>query len=139
MNGAGRERLLLAFVGDDFTGSTGVMESFALAGVRSVLFLKPPALADLARFPGVRVVGVAGMSRTMSPAEMDRELPPVFAAGKALDASIFQYKVCSTFDSSPEVGSIGRALELGQETFRSPFVPMVVAAPYIRRYQAFGG
>ena len=35
--------LLLTFYGDDFTGSTDAMESRARAGVRTILFLEPPA------------------------------------------------------------------------------------------------
>jgi uncharacterized protein YgbK (DUF1537 family) len=51
---------------------------------------------------------------------------------------VFQYKVCSTFDSSPAVGSIGRALEIGQRVFASRFVPLVVGAPKLGRYCLFG-
>ena len=52
-------------------------------------------------------------------------------------APLCQYKVCSTFDSSPEIGSIGRALEIGQDIFQVPYVPVMVAAPLLRRYVAF--
>lgn len=130
--------LLLTFYGDDFTGSTDVMEALALAGLRTVLFLEPPAPADLERFPGVRAVGVAGTSRAMTPAEMEEALPPVFERLKALGAPLTHYKACSTFDSSPEIGSIGRAIDLGQRVFRSPYVPLVVGAPVLRRYCLFG-
>jgi 3-oxoisoapionate kinase len=46
--------------------------------------------------------------------------------------------VCSTFDSSPEIGSIGRATDLGQQIFASPFVPLLVGAPELGRYTVFG-
>ncbi|MFN3649309.1 MAG: four-carbon acid sugar kinase family protein [Armatimonadota bacterium] len=132
------DRLLLAYYGDDFTGSTDVMEALTSAGLRTVLFLQPPTAAELTRFPGVRAVGVAGTSRAMSPEEMDRELPPAFRSLAALDAPLVHYKTCSTFDSSPWIGSIGRALELGQDVLGSPWVPMVVGAPVLGRYCAFG-
>jgi len=57
--------LLLAYYGDDFTGSTDVMEALSKAGLRTVLFLKPPTAAQLARYPGLRALGIAGGSRTM--------------------------------------------------------------------------
>jgi uncharacterized protein YgbK (DUF1537 family) len=101
--------LLLAYYGDDFTGSTDVMESLARAGVKTVLFLKPPTRAQLAKFPGLRAFGIAGGSRAMSPAQMQRQLPPAFKALKASGAPIVHYKTCSTFDSSPTIGSIGKA------------------------------
>jgi uncharacterized protein YgbK (DUF1537 family) len=133
--------LLLAYYGDDFTGSTDVLESLSLNGVPTVLFLETPEAEDLERFGDVRAVGIAGTSRGMSPEEMEEALPPAFEALDALDPEIVQYKVCSTFDSSPEVGSIGRAIDVGQRRFDSPFVPVVVATPSLEprgRYVAFG-
>lgn len=130
--------VLLAYYGDDFTGSTDVMESLAMAGVRTVLFLEPPAPEMLGRFEGVRAVGVAGNGRTMNPETMDRTLPGIFGQLKELGAPLFHYKVCSTFDSSPEIGSIGRAIDVGQRVFASPFVPLVVGAPRLGRYTVFG-
>lgn len=133
-------RLLLSFYGDDFTGSTDAMEALSLAGVRTVLFFAPPdRLAD--EFGDVQAVGVAGISRTMSPAQMDAALPPIFEKIKRLGAPIFHYKVCSTFDSSPETGSIGRAIDIGVKIFDTDaarFVPLVVGAPILKRYTLFG-
>jgi len=131
--------LLLTFYGDDFTGSADAMESLSLNGVRSVLFLSPPAPELLReKFPDVEAVGVAGASRAMTPAQMEERLPPVFASLRALNARLFHYKICSTFDSSPQIGSIGKAYEIGQRSFHSPFVPLLVGAPALKRYCVFG-
>jgi uncharacterized protein YgbK (DUF1537 family) len=130
--------LLLSYYGDDFTGSTDAMESLARAGLRTMLFLDPPEREVLARFAGIDAVGVAGMSRSMSPAAMDQALPPIFSRLKALGAPIVHYKTCSTFDSSPRIGSIGHAIDLAQEMFHSPVVPLVVGAPALGRYCVFG-
>jgi 3-oxoisoapionate kinase len=131
-------RLLVAYYGDDFTGSTDVLEALAVAGVRTALFLKPPTPKQLARFPGLRAFGIAGASRTMSPREMDQALPPIFRALHRSGAVLAHYKICSTFDSSPEVGSIGHVIDLAQRTFHSPTVPLVVGAPVLGRYCVFG-
>lgn len=131
--------LLLTFYGDDFTGSADAMESLSLNGVRSVLFLSPPSPELLrARFADVEAVGVAGASRAMTPAQMEAQLPAIFAALRQLNARLFHYKVCSTFDSSPQLGSIGKACEIGQRIFHSPFVPLLVGAPVLKRYCVFG-
>ena len=61
------EGLLLAFYGDDFTGSTDAMEVTAMAGLRTVLFTAPPSEEDLARFADCRVIGIAGTARARSP------------------------------------------------------------------------
>lgn len=130
--------LLLSYYGDDFTGSTDVMEALSQAGLRTVLFLQPPTAGQLAGFPGLRAFGIAGGSRTMSPEEMERELPPVLAALKARGAPIVHYKLCSTFDSSPQLGSIGRAIEIGRRVFGERPTPLVVGAPVLGRYVVFG-
>jgi uncharacterized protein YgbK (DUF1537 family) len=128
----------LAFYGDDFTGSTDVMEVLEFAGLPTTLFLAPPEPARLAAFGALAAVGVAGVSRAQTPAWMDAHLPPVFAALKGLGPELLHYKVCSTFDSAPHVGSIGRALELGLAATGAPWASMLVAAPRLRRFQAFG-
>lgn len=130
--------LLLSFYGDDLTGSTDAMEALASRGVPTVLFTAPPSPTERARFPEARAIGVAGTSRSETPAWMERELAPAFAALRDLGAAVCHYKVCSTFDSSPRVGSIGRAADLGAKAFSQDIVPVVVGAPELRRYTAFG-
>ncbi|MBN8249626.1 MAG: four-carbon acid sugar kinase family protein, partial [Verrucomicrobia bacterium] len=130
--------LLLAYYGDDFTGSADVLEALATAGLRAALFLQAPSAAQLARYPGLRAFGIAGGSRTLSVATMNRELPAAFAALRDSGARIVHYKLCSTFDSSPGIGSIGRAIELGREVFGSQPTPLVVGLPLLGRYVAFG-
>ncbi|WP_235941259.1 four-carbon acid sugar kinase family protein [Paenibacillus puerhi] len=135
--GGGR---LLCYYGDDFTGSTDVLESLFLAGLSAVLFLEPPTRELLeGRFRDVSCFGVAGISRSLSPERMERELRPIFETLKTAGAAVVHYKVCSTFDSSPAAGSIGKAMELGREVFGgSPYVPVLAGVPYLRRYTLFG-
>jgi 3-oxoisoapionate kinase len=139
--GPGNGSLHLTFYGDDFTGSTDALEALTLAGLRTVLFLDCPTPEVWQQFPGLGAAGVAGFSRVMTPAQMDVTLPGVFSALRALGAlgaKICHYKVCSTFDSSPEIGNIGRAIEIGRRVFAPPFVPVVVGLPKLGRYCAFG-
>ena len=130
--------LLLTFYGDDFTGSTDAMEQLEMGGVPTALFLDVPTDDQLAAFPDIRAVGIAGISRSLPPDQMQAELLPKFAALAKLNAPFFHYKVCSTFDSSPTVGSIGLATDIGAGIFNPPFVPLIIAAPFLRRYVAFG-
>ena len=138
MNEQALTGLRLAFYGDDFTGSTDALEALTRAGVRTALFLDPPGAEALAGFGDLAAAGVAGVSRSLTPAQMDDELRPVFARLRDLGAPLVHYKVCSTFDSSPTVGSIGHAIEIGQEVFGSPWVPLLVGAPVLGRYCVFG-
>ena len=129
---------LLSYYGDDLTGSTDVMEALSSGGVPTVLFLAVPEESLLARFADYRAFGIAGTSRSETPSWMDANLPAVFEWLKTLDAEICHYKVCSTFDSSPTTGSIGRAIEIGSQVFSQRTIPLVVGAPQLKRYTVFG-
>src|SRR5262245_11867864 len=87
--------LLISFYGDDFTGSTDAMESLARCGVRTVLFTEPPTPQMLSQYPGIGAFGVAGLTRSKPPDQMEALLRPVFTALKASGAPIIHYKVCS--------------------------------------------
>ncbi|MDF2990209.1 MAG: hypothetical protein K0S37_723 [Microbacterium sp.] len=133
------EGLVVTFYGDDFTGSTDVMETLEDLGLATLLFLDPPTPAEVAAHQGIRAVGVAGVGRTLSPDEMDAELPPVLDALARLGAPLLHYKMCSTFDSAPEIGSIGRATEILRAAVGSDdAVPLVVGVPQLGRWTAFG-
>lgn len=129
---------LVAWYGDDFTGSAASMEALAFAGLPSILFLDVPSADELARFSDRRGIGIAGTARARSPAWMEAELPRVFETLARIGAPIVHYKICSTLDSAPHVGSIGKAIDLAVPVLRPGLVPVLVAAPAIRRYQAFG-
>ena len=128
----------LAFYGDDFTGSADVMEVLQWAGIPTILFLAPPTRDQLKKYGSFEAFGVAGFSRSMSPIEMEAELKPVLRQLRDSGAEIVHYKTCSTFDSSPEIGNIGKAIEIGRELFGPGVVPIVVGAPNLGRYQVFG-
>jgi uncharacterized protein YgbK (DUF1537 family) len=133
-----KHELLLAYYGDDFTGSTDALEFLTRAGIKTVLFMEPPTAEQLQRYDGLQAIGVAGLTRSMPPDVMEVALLSAFNKLKALGAAHVHYKVCSTFDSSPLIGSIGRAIEVGAKIFEAPFIPLLVAAPALGRYCFFG-
>lgn len=135
---ANKHKLLLAFYGDDFTGSTDALEFLSRAGAKTVLFVEPPSPEQLSRYESLDAIGVAGMTRSMPPGNMEDVLRPAFASLKNLGARHVHYKVCSTFDSSATIGSIGKAIDVGADIFQSRFVPLLVAAPTLGRYCCFG-
>jgi 3-oxoisoapionate kinase len=130
--------LLYCYYGDDFTGSTDVLEQLAGNGVSSALFLGAPTAAQLARFSACQAIGFAGDARSRTPEWMSDNLPAIFTRMRDLGPAIVQYKVCSTFDSAPHRGSIGRALEIGRSIFATKTVPIGVAAPHLGRFLLFG-
>lgn len=129
---------LVAWYGDDFTGSSAVLEALTFAGLPSVLFLDIPTREQLELFPGSRGIGIASTARAHGPAWMDENLPPAFDWLRRLNAPVTHYKVCSTFDSAPHVGSIGRAIDIAAPRFGGDWIPLLIAVPEMRRYQCFG-
>jgi 3-oxoisoapionate kinase len=129
---------LLTFYGDDYTGSSAAMEALAFAGLPTILFLETPTAERLAAAAPYRAIGIAGVARSQDTAWMDRNLPAVFDVLAGIGAPIAHYKVCSTFDSAPHIGSIGRAIDLAAPRLGGAWHPLLVATPEMGRYQAFG-
>jgi uncharacterized protein YgbK (DUF1537 family) len=131
--------LRVAFYGDDFTGSVDALLQFARRGWSGRLFTTLPSPEVLRRAASeVDVVGVAGIARSLPTGALDAELRPVFEAFSAVRPGVVQYKACSTADSSPTVGSLGRVIELGREIFGERPVPLLFAQPDFGRYTVFG-
>ena len=132
------KKILLAFYGDDFTGSTDALEFICRAGARALLFIEPPTAGQLAAYPDLDVFGVAGMTRSLPPTEMESILLPAFEKMKATGAIQVHYKTCSTFDSSAAIGSIGKAIDCGARVFNNKLIPVLGGTPALGRYCLFG-
>jgi 3-oxoisoapionate kinase len=133
-----QKNILLAFYGDDLTGSTDALEFICRAGAKAVLFLETPSIEQLNKYPSLSAYGIAGLTRSLSPQAIEKELMPAFKMMKETGARHVHYKVCSTFDSSPKIGSIGKAIDCGAEIFQNEFVPVLGGMPVLGRYCVFG-
>ena len=128
-----------AFYGDDFTGASDNAAQYARHGLRTLLFFSNPSDAMLQRAArDYDVVGVAGTARSLSPMAMRDELMPVLKNFHALGVPLIQYKCCSTFDSSPETGSLGEAMRLMRTLWSDCLAPVLAATPEFGRYTLFG-
>jgi 3-oxoisoapionate kinase len=132
------KNILLAFYGDDFTGSTDALEFISRAGARAILFTETPTAEQVNAFPGLNAYGVAGKTRALSPEKMEAVLLPAFKQMKDLGARHIHYKVCSTFDSSSVIGSIGKAIDCGAKVFNNKIIPVTGGMPSLGRYCLFG-
>ncbi|GAA4433550.1 four-carbon acid sugar kinase family protein [Georgenia halophila] len=131
--------LRVAFYGDDFTGSVDALLQFARAGWRGRLFVGHPGPDALVRdAAGADVIGIAGVARSLSADAIDEEVRPALEGLRRLHPAVVQYKACSTADSSPTVGSLGRVIEIGRKVFGPLTVPVLVAQPDFGRYTVFG-
>ncbi|EON76671.1 putative type III effector Hop protein [Lunatimonas lonarensis] len=139
--------ILLGYYGDDFTGSSDVLEVLSLLGIPTILFLEAPSKEQVENFAfknqdlgafGQIAFGVAGIARSLAPAEMEKEIDPIFEKMAKIPFRYFHYKICSTLDSSPKVGNIGTAMKVAEKHFPSDFIPLVVGFPTLNRFVAFG-
>lgn len=128
---------LLGWYGDDFTGATDTLSALAFAHWRALLFLGVPTPAQLASVGPLDAIGIAGAARSMGPDAMRDELEPVGRFFAERRVPILHYKVCSTFDSAPAIGSIGVAVNTLRPYVEQAFVPIVGGQPNIGRYCAF--
>ena len=124
----------VGYYGDDFTGSVDVLLQYRRAGLAGVLVTSAEALADT----DAPVVGIAGVSRSLPTETLESEVLPAFAALDATKPRLLQYKVCSTADSSPRIGSIGRVIELARARYGERPIVAAFAQPDFGRYTAFG-
>jgi 3-oxoisoapionate kinase len=132
------KKILLAFYGDDFTGSTDALEFICRAGAKAILFIEPPTTVQLSQYPDMDAYGVAGKTRSLPPEEMEKILLPSFEMMKSTGAKHIHYKVCSTFDSSPVIGSIGKAIDCGASIFNNKTIPVLGGMPALGRFCVFG-
>ncbi|MFL9913177.1 four-carbon acid sugar kinase family protein [Paraburkholderia sp. RL17-337-BIB-A] len=129
----------ICFYGDDFTGAAANLLEFHCRGLRGVLFVDTPSAAQLTAYRGnADVIGIAGVSRSLAPAAMEREVRPAFELFRTMGARLIQYKICATFDSSPVRGNFGTVLELARTLFGTRTIPIVPAHPDFGRYTVFG-
>lgn len=124
--------------GDDFTGATDTLATLAEAGQRALLFLRIPTPEQLASAGPLDAVGIAGATRAMAPEAMARELDEAGRFFAKLGIGLLHYKCCSTFDSAPEVGSLGAAARALQPHFPNPLLSVIGGQPNLGRYCLFG-
>ena len=99
--------MLLGCIGDDFTGSSDLGLTLSEAGMRTVQYVgTPEGPAD----PGVEAGVVALKSRSIPAAEAVRLSLDALGWLREQGCEQFVFKVCSTFDSTPQ-GNIGPVAE----------------------------
>lgn len=130
--------LKFGWYGDDFTGATDTLAMAARGNLRTILFLDVPEPRQLERIGPLDAIGIAGTARSMNPSQMRASLPKVGRFFQELAVPILHYKCCSTFDSSPQSGSLGVAIKILGRYVGSTFAIIVGGQPDIGRYCCFG-
>lgn len=123
------------FIGDDFTGASDTLATFASAGWRARLFLKPPRPEECA---GLDAIGFATSLRALAPDAALDVIADLWPAIEALEPQTIHLKVCSTFDSSPSIGSIGAVANDLARRFAPEHLAVIGGQPNLGRYCVFG-
>ena len=123
-----------AFVADDFTGATDTLATLALAGLRTSLYVDAERMA---RDQTSEAIGLATAARSLATSQLVAALARAADALRAIAAPIAHYKVCSTFDSAPHIGSIGAAVDALRVAVPHRLLPIVGGQPNLRRYCLF--
>ncbi|WP_186398298.1 four-carbon acid sugar kinase family protein [Stappia sp. P2PMeth1] len=130
------------FIGDDFTGASDTLATLAEAGIAARLCLERPGLACLPQTPRGRgafpAVGIATDFRACAPSEVEPRLRALTPLVRGCLPRFVHYKVCSTFDSAPHVGSIGAAVAVLEEELSPALTVILGGQPSLRRFCLFG-
>lgn len=119
---------VFAFVADDFTGATDALWQFRRFGLSGSLVTDVAHLHDRDD-----VIGIATTARAS--ADPVASALPALKAVAALRPLAVQYKICSTFDSSPSHGSIGAVIAaLHGAGLARRAVPVLAAQPEFGRH-----
>ncbi len=123
------------FIGDDFTGASDTLATWARAGKQARLFLKPPTEEEI---EGLDCVGIASALRSMNPEQADVVLRELIGPLSKLNTRAYHFKICSTFDSSAEIGNIAHACNVLTKSFASKWTAIIGGQPSLGRYCVFG-
>ena len=118
--------LKLGCIADDFTGGTDLANNLVRAGMRTVQVIGVPDAASPA--PDADAVVVALKSRTAPVAEAVAQSVAAARWLRAQGAAQIYFKVCSTFDSTPQ-GNIGPVTEALMNELGADFVVITPAFP----------
>jgi len=125
----------IVFIGDDFTGASDTLATLSERGAKARLFLDMPKAEETA---GLDAVGIATDLRARSPEDIATRLGAMAPALRALSPRFVHYKICSTFDSAPQTGSIGAAVKTLEATLAPSRTIVVGGQPSLGRYCLFG-
>ena len=123
----------IVFVGDDFTGASDSLATYTRGGLRTRMLMSPEAGTT-----GLDVLGLPTDLRSLPPERARTEVARLWPRIAAEAPEVLHLKVCSTFDSAPNIGSIGAVALALAERFAPDVVAVIGGQPSLGRYCVFG-
>ena len=115
-------------IGDDFTGSSDLALMLAGSGGTGLRTVQYVGVPNVSADAGVEAGVVALKSRSIPPAEAVRQSLAALSWLQEQGANTILFKICSTFDSTPE-GNIGPVAEALIEAMRTK-APVIVCPAF---------
>lgn len=128
----------IVFCADDFTGASDTLATLSQAGLNTRLYLKPPSQERNPELSTLDAVGLATSLRSQNLESSDSEMAKIASALALLNADSYHYKVCSTFDSSVDIGNIAKSSETFGLGIRAKWTAIIGGQPSLKRYCLFG-
>ncbi|MCA0961984.1 four-carbon acid sugar kinase family protein [Salipiger bermudensis] len=122
----------IVFIGDDFTGASDSLATYERAGMSTRM-----VLGDAGN-DGLEALGLPTDLRSLAPERARDEIASLWPRVAAEAPEVIHFKVCSTFDSAPEVGSIGAVTQELIDRFSPDVVAVIGGQPSLGRHCAFG-
>ena len=123
----------LVFLGDDFTGASDSLATYARSGFATRL-----VTTDAVPDAGLEVLGIATDLRSVSPERAEKVIEALWPMIAREAPQVLHLKTCSTFDSAPHVGSIGAVARQLMKRFEPDVTAVIGGQPNLGRYCAFG-
>lgn len=128
----------VVFCADDFTGACDTLATLVRSGIAAQLYLHESSVAKGESNDGPSAVGLAAplrsLAREQAVERMRRIAPKLVATG----ASIYHLKVCSTFDSSQQIGNMAAVADELSRHVGTSWTAIIGGQPSLGRYCLFG-
>lgn len=121
------------FIGDDFTGASDTLATLAERRRRARLFLDAPDPVFVAA-ERLDAIGLGTDLRAQPPHAIRSRLAGLAPRLLALSPRFVHYKICSTFDSAPHVGSVGAAVTALEAALRPAATLILGGQPSLGRH-----
>lgn len=125
----------VVFLGDDFTGASDSLATYARSGWRTRMLLQDHTAG---KFGDLEALGIPTDLRSLSPEKARADILRRWPLIEAANPRALHVKVCSTFDSGPEIGSIGAIATTLIPLFKPDVVAVIGGQPSLGRYCVFG-
>lgn len=123
------------FLADDFTGASDTLATLARGGYRARLFRDLPVPADLA---GIEAWGIATHARSLGRGDMAALAARIGAGLRRFAPRFLHLKICSTFDSGPEIGNIALLAQGLADAVGIADIAVLGGQPSLGRHAVFG-